>query len=63
MADLERVQEMPSNAICRKLGFSLLEECEFEYPLGSFMRCNDWRLDLLASGEFRAQVRPSPSLG
>jgi RimJ/RimL family protein N-acetyltransferase len=38
----------PSNAICRKLGFSLVEECEFEYPPGSFMRCNDWRLDLLA---------------
>jgi hypothetical protein len=22
------------------------EECEFEYPKGSFMQCNDWRLDL-----------------
>jgi RimJ/RimL family protein N-acetyltransferase len=36
----------PSNAICRKLGFTLVEECDFEYPKGSFMRCNDWRLDL-----------------
>src|SRR4030088_2533722 len=36
----------PSNAICRKLGFTLIEECDFEYPKGSFMRCNDWRLDL-----------------
>ena len=38
----------PSNAICRKLGFELLEACEFEFPKGHFMTCNDWRLDLLA---------------
>jgi RimJ/RimL family protein N-acetyltransferase len=36
----------PSNAICRKLGFELLEACEFEFPKGHFMTCNDWRLDL-----------------
>jgi RimJ/RimL family protein N-acetyltransferase len=35
-----------SNALCRKLGFSLLGECDFEYPPGSTMRCSDWRLDL-----------------
>ena len=40
------VDNVPSNAICRKLGFTLLEETEFEYPKGSFMMCNDWRLDL-----------------
>ena len=34
------------NAICRKLGFALLEACEFEFPKGHFMTCNDWRLDL-----------------
>lgn len=39
----------PSNAICRKLGFALLGPCEFEYPKGSLMRCSDWRLDLFAS--------------
>ena len=44
------VENLPSNGICRKLGFSLLEEWEFEYPKGNFMRCNDWRLDLLATG-------------
>ncbi len=38
----------PSNAICRRLGFTLLEECEFEFPKGHFMACNDWRLDLQA---------------
>jgi RimJ/RimL family protein N-acetyltransferase len=42
------VENGPSNAICRKLGFTLLEETEFEYPKGSFMQCNDWRLDLEA---------------
>jgi RimJ/RimL family protein N-acetyltransferase len=40
------VVNAPSNAICRKLGFTLLGEHEFEYPKGNFMQCNDWRLDL-----------------
>ncbi|HZE14772.1 MAG TPA: GNAT family N-acetyltransferase [Mycobacterium sp.] len=43
------VENVPSNAICRKLGFALLEACEFEFPPGHFMTCNDWRLDLRAS--------------
>src|SRR3954454_23900298 len=42
------VDNAPSNAICRKLGFELLEACEFEFPKGHFMSCNDWRLDLRA---------------
>ena len=36
----------PSNAICRKLGFVLIGECDFEYPAGHLMRCNEWRLSL-----------------
>jgi RimJ/RimL family protein N-acetyltransferase len=40
------VENGRSNAICRKLGFTLLGARELEYPKGSFMRCNDWRLDL-----------------
>lgn len=40
------VENAPSNAICRKLGFELLATCEFEFPKGHFMTCNDWRLDL-----------------
>lgn len=40
------IDNLASNAICRKLGFTLLGECQFEYPAGSFMQCNDWRLDL-----------------
>ncbi|HZR41181.1 MAG TPA: GNAT family N-acetyltransferase [Ktedonobacteraceae bacterium] len=45
------VDNPPSNAICRKLEFTLVEECEFEYPKGHFMRCNDWRLDLFIDNE------------
>ena len=40
------VENEASNAMCRKLGFELIEECDFEYPKGSPMRCNDWRLEL-----------------
>ena len=42
------VDNPPSNAICRKLGFTLLEAQGFEYPPGNRMRCNVWRLDLFA---------------
>ena len=42
------VENGPSNAICRKLGFTLQEEAEIEYPPGHSMCCNDWRLDLRA---------------
>ncbi len=40
------VDNPPSNAICRKLGFNCLGEYDFEYPPGNILRCNDWRLDL-----------------
>ena len=36
----------PSNALCGRAGFTNLGECEFEYPVGHPLRCNDWRLDL-----------------
>lgn len=42
------VDNAPSNAICRSLGFTLLGEGDFEYPPGNAMRCNDWRLELAA---------------
>jgi RimJ/RimL family protein N-acetyltransferase len=35
-----------SNAVCRKAGFTLRGETDFEYPPGTIMRCNDWRLEL-----------------
>ena len=42
------VENPASNAICRKLGFTLLGAQDFEYPPGSghILRCNDWRLEL-----------------
>ena len=40
------VENLPSNGVCRKVGFSLIEAFDGEYPKGHFMRCNDWRLDL-----------------
>jgi RimJ/RimL family protein N-acetyltransferase len=42
------IKNAPSNAICRKLGFELLDACEVEFPKGHFMTCNDWRIDLSA---------------
>ncbi|GAA0282270.1 hypothetical protein GCM10010302_20190 [Streptomyces polychromogenes] len=44
------VENAPSNALCNRLGFTLLGPCDFEYPAGSgtLMRSNDWRLDLTA---------------
>jgi RimJ/RimL family protein N-acetyltransferase len=43
------VENGASNAVCRKVGFELLGEYDFEYPPGHLMRCNDWRLDLNAA--------------
>ena len=40
------VDNAPSNALCRKLGFQLLEACQFEFPKGHLMTCNDWQLHL-----------------
>jgi RimJ/RimL family protein N-acetyltransferase len=39
----------PSNVICRKAGFTLWGQVDFEYPPGQVMRCNNWRLDLFAT--------------
>jgi RimJ/RimL family protein N-acetyltransferase len=38
----------PSNAICRKTGFSKIAETDFEYA-GRPLRCNIWRIDLRRS--------------
>ncbi|HZL65321.1 MAG TPA: GNAT family N-acetyltransferase [Thermoleophilia bacterium] len=43
------VDNAPSNAICRRLGFTLLGPVDVEYPPGREMRSNDWRLDLWGS--------------
>jgi hypothetical protein len=50
----------PSNGICRKLGFSLVDELDVEYAPGNFMRRNDRRLDLLAEANpAESPVRPT----
>lgn len=43
------VDNAPSNAVCRKAGFTNLGEHTFEYPKGHWMRCNDWCIDLFAN--------------
>ncbi len=43
------VDNAPSNAICRRLCFQPAGAVDFEYPPGTPMRCNDWRLDLAAA--------------
>lgn len=42
------VDNPASNGVCRRAGFELLGEHDFEFPPGHLMRCNDWRLDLTA---------------
>lgn len=42
------IENEASNAICRKTGFLLQGQDEFEYPKGHWMRCNDWRIDLFS---------------
>lgn len=37
-----------SNVLCRKVGFELRGETEFEYPPGTLGVSNDWRYDLEA---------------
>ena len=41
-----RIENPASNVVCRKAGFELVEECDFEYPVGNPIRCNDWQIDL-----------------
>ena len=41
------IDNPPSNAICRKAGFTLVGEVEIEYPKGNLMKCNDWKYELL----------------
>lgn len=40
------VDNHASNAVCRRAGFELMGETDFEFPAGCLMRSNDWRLDL-----------------
>lgn len=49
----------PSNAICRKLGFSLLEECHLDWG-GHALTCNHWERELSQeTGPERVRKRSS----
>jgi RimJ/RimL family protein N-acetyltransferase len=41
-----KVDNAASNAVCRKAGFIMVGETDFEFPPGNPIRCNDWRYDL-----------------
>ena len=43
------VENPASNAICRKLGFTLVEEYQVEYPPGRSMMVNDWCFELFGT--------------
>ncbi|MFF7276270.1 GNAT family N-acetyltransferase [Streptomyces griseorubiginosus] len=40
------VEHAASNGVCRRAGFTLLGQAEFEYPKGHWLTSNDWRFDL-----------------
>ena len=40
------VDHTASNSVCRRAGFTLLGQAEFEYPKGHWLTSNDWRFDL-----------------
>ncbi|MBO4209844.1 GNAT family N-acetyltransferase [Micromonospora echinofusca] len=42
------VDNPASNAVCRRTGFELVGETDFEFPKGRLMRSHDWRIDLTA---------------
>jgi RimJ/RimL family protein N-acetyltransferase len=42
------IDNAPSNALCRKLGFELVGQIDYEYPPGNPVHGNDWRFDLRA---------------
>jgi RimJ/RimL family protein N-acetyltransferase len=52
-----RVENTASNAICRKLGFELIGETDFDARRAGVVRCNDWRFDLFPDGEERTHHR------
>jgi RimJ/RimL family protein N-acetyltransferase len=50
-----RIDNGPSNAVCRRVGFALRGRAKFEYPKGHPITVNDWRVDL------NAWQRPVPT--
>ena len=44
------IENVASNELCRRSGFSLVGPLTFEYPQGHLMSCNDWTHPLLWPG-------------
>ncbi|MER7417834.1 GNAT family N-acetyltransferase [Micromonospora peucetia] len=57
------VENTSSNTLCRRLGFTLLGPCNFEYPpgSGSLMHSNDWVIDLADSGPPPPRTATAPA--
>jgi RimJ/RimL family protein N-acetyltransferase len=53
------VDNTASNLLCRRLGFSLVGPCTFEFPAGTFKPSNDWRLDPADAAARPPGSRPS----
>lgn len=51
-----RTDNSASNALCRRTGFDLAGEADFEYPKGHPIRVNEWMFDLRA---LRSSSRPA----
>ncbi|GAA1215331.1 GNAT family N-acetyltransferase [Rhodoglobus aureus] len=41
-----RIDNTASNALCKRAGFTLIREADFEYPKGHSIRVNEWMFDL-----------------
>ncbi len=52
------VDNAPSNALCRRAGFTLVGPCEYEYPAGHVMRCNDWAVTFPMAADAGSDDRP-----
>jgi RimJ/RimL family protein N-acetyltransferase len=46
-----KVENAPSNAVCRKVPFVWEGECVVEYPKGHPIRCNAWTIELWRAEE------------
>jgi RimJ/RimL family protein N-acetyltransferase len=48
-----KMSNAASNAVCRRVGFELVGESDFEYPRGNPIVVHDWRYDLRAHPAWR----------
>jgi RimJ/RimL family protein N-acetyltransferase len=51
------VANAASNAVCRTTGLQLIGPCDFEFPRGNWLRCNDWQINLAQRPRLASQNR------